>query len=220
MFQQQTSFRFGARGPECDEFEVLERSRSEKGKLRHTTAIRPGGHLTDRRKGDKLMQTKLRTLAFVVVASLLWISPTSAESQWAKAKSFRVKYIGTASWYGEQHQGLKMANGKRFDRHKLTAASWYFPLGTTIRVVNVKNGESVVVTITDRGPNLRLNRILDLSEAAAIRLNYRKEGLTSVFLYPVTQFETQSARFDSALIWPPVRRPAGVLEAEVLVTPN
>lgn len=170
------------------------------------------------------MQTKLRALAFVVVASLLWISPTSAESQRAKvqgkAKSFRVKYIGTASWYGEQHQGRKMANGHPFDRRKLTAASWYFPLGTAIRVVNVRNGESVMVTITDRGPNLRLNRILDLSEAAAIRLNYRKEGLTSVFLYPVAKFETESARFDSPLIWPPVRRPAGVFEAKVFVTPN
>ena len=170
------------------------------------------------------MQTKLRVIGFLVVASLLWISPTSAESQRAqlqnKAKSFKVKYIGTASWYGEQHQGRKMANGKRFDRRKLTAASWYFPLGTTIRVVNVKNGDSVVVTITDRGPNLRLHRILDLSEAAAERLNYRKEGLTQVFLYPVTSFETESARFDSGLIPPPARTTAGVFEARAFVTPN
>ena len=49
--------------------------------------------------------------------------------------------------------GRKMANGKRFDRHKLTAASWYFPLGTTVRVENVKTGESVVVTIT--GPRTK-----------------------------------------------------------------
>ena len=145
------------------------------------------------------MQTKLRVIGLVVVASLLWISPTSAVSQRAKsqdkAKKFKTQYIGTASWYGEQHQGRKMANGKRFDRHKLTAASWYFPLGTTIRVVNVKNGESVVVTITDRGPNLRLHRILDLSEAAAQRLDYVGQGLTPVFLYPLPSFETQGRRF-------------------------
>src|SRR5580692_2999321 len=112
------------------------------------------------------MQTKLRNIGFAVVASLLSIIPMFAGSQGAKVQSkhkdLKTRYVGTASWYGAQHQGRKMANGKRFDRRKLTAASWYFPLGTKIRVVNVKNGESVVVTVTDRGPNLRLHRILDL----------------------------------------------------------
>jgi rare lipoprotein A len=150
------------------------------------------------------MQTKLRLAVFAVVASLLWISPTSAVSQRAKvkgkAKKATTQYIGTASWYGADRQGRKMANGQRFDRHKFTAASWYFPLGTTIRVVNVENGESVVVTITDRGPNLRLHRLLDLSEAAADRLGYLGKGLTPVFLYPLTTFETNAASFDSGLI--------------------
>jgi rare lipoprotein A len=113
------------------------------------------------------MQTKLRALGLVVVASLLWTSPTSAATRRATvqkvSKKFKVHYIGTASWYGKRHQGRKMANGQRFDRRKLTAASWYFPLGTPIRVLNVRNGQSVMVTITDRGPNLRLHRILDLS---------------------------------------------------------
>src|SRR5579864_4812232 len=169
------------------------------------------------------MQTKLRVIGLVVVASLLWISPTSAVSQRAKsqdkAKKFKTQYIGTASWYGEKHQGRKMANGKRFDRHKLTAASWYFPLGTTIRVVNVKNGESVVVTITDRGPNLRLHRILDLSEAAAQRLDYVGQGLTPVFLYPVPSFETKAAGFDSGLTRTPASQGPGELEAKAIAVP-
>src|ERR1700674_3235412 len=164
------------------------------------------------------MQTKLRVLGFGVVASLLWISPTSAVSQRAKvqdkAKKSKTQYIGTASWYGEQHQGRKMANGQRFDRHKLTAASWYFPLGTTIRVVNVKTGESVVVTITDRGPNLRLHRILDLSEAAAERLGYVGQGLTPVFLYPVPSFDTKAAGFNSGLPQTPASQVHGELEAK------
>ena len=95
-----------------------------------------------------------------------------------------------------------MANGKRFDRHKLTAASWYFPLGTTIRVVNIRNGESVIVTITDRGPNFRLHRLIDLSEAAAERLDYVGQGLTPVVLYPVASFSTQPAALDSHLVEP------------------
>lgn len=147
------------------------------------------------------MQTKLRVLGLVVVASLLWITPMSAVSQRAKvqvhAKKMKVQYIGLASWYGAQHQGRKMANGQRFDRYKYTAASWYFPLGTVVRVVNLKNGESVEVTITDRGPNLRLHRVLDLSEAAADLLGYVDDGLTPVFLYPVSSFETTAASFGS-----------------------
>lgn len=76
-----------------------------------------------------------------------------------------------------------MANGQRFDRTKLTAASWDFPLGAVVRVVNVKNGDSVVVTITDRGPKQALHRIIDLSEAAANRLDYLDQGITQVLLY-------------------------------------
>jgi rare lipoprotein A len=95
-----------------------------------------------------------------------------------------------------------MANGKRFDMHKLTAASWYFPLGTPIRVVNVMNGKSVVVTVTDRGPNLRLHRIVDLSEAAATNLDYVGKGLTPVFLYPLVSVQTAPATFDSSLVAP------------------
>jgi rare lipoprotein A len=150
--------------------------------------------------------TKLRILGLLVVANVMWTYSTSAAPMKANAvkaaKTLKLRYVGTASWYGIQHQGLKMANGKRFDRHKLTAASWYFPLGTQIRVVNIKNGESVVVTITDRGPNLRLNRIIDLSEAAAERLDYVGKGLTPVVLYPVASLTTQPAALDSHLVEP------------------
>jgi rare lipoprotein A len=169
------------------------------------------------------MQTKLRVIGFVIVASLLGNAPISAASQGAKAqtkaKKLKIQYIGTASWYGEQRQGKKMANGKPFDRHKLTAASWYFPLGTKVRVVSVKTGESVVVTITDRGPNLRLHRILDLSEAAAQRLDYVGQGLTSVFLYPVPPFETKAASFDSGLIETPAAKNPGDLVAKATAVP-
>jgi rare lipoprotein A (peptidoglycan hydrolase) len=170
------------------------------------------------------MQTKLRVLSLAVVASLLWINPMFAVAQRTKAKSkakiLKTRYIGTASWYGAKHQGRKMANGQRFDRHKLTAASWYFPLGTKIRVVNVKNGESVVVTITDRGPNFRLHRILDLSQAAAERLGYVGEGLAPVFLYPVPPFETKAADFDSGLVVPPASQGPSDLVAKTMAVPK
>ncbi len=83
---------------------------------------------------------------------------------------------GVASWYGEEHRGKFMANGKRFNPDKLTAASWFYPLGTKVRVSlasPAKPRRSVVVTITDRGPSkelVRNGRIIDLSHATFKRL--------------------------------------------------
>lgn len=142
------------------------------------------------------MQTILRVFGLLIVASLLWTPSTSAAPIKHRAT---MQYMGTASWYGQDRQGRKMANGQRFDCHKLTAASWYFPFGTELRVLNIKNGESVVVTITDRGPNLRLHRILDLSSAAADQLDYLGEGLTAVFVYPVIFFNLESTTFNIQL---------------------
>src|SRR5712691_4368898 len=68
---------------------------------------------------------------------------------------------GFASWYGEAHRGKLMANGKRFDPDKLTAASWFYPLGTKVRVSlesSSPGSRTVLVTITDRGPATDLVR--------------------------------------------------------------
>jgi rare lipoprotein A len=94
--------------------------------------------------------------------------------------------VGMASWYGEEHRGKLMANGKRFNPDKYTAASWYYPLGTKVRVSLAASGErsrSVLVTITDRGPSLDLvhdGRIIDLSHAPFKRLAPPGMGLVAV----------------------------------------
>ena len=149
------------------------------------------------------MQTKLRMAVTIFAASLLSASMISAASRTQSAgATLKVHSVGIASWYGIQHQGLKMANGKRFDRRKLTAASWYVPLGTVLRVVNLENGRSVTVTVTDRGPNFSLHRVLDLSEAAARQLGYVEKGLTSVLISPVLSYEPQHAALHSVLVEP------------------
>lgn len=92
--------------------------------------------------------------------------------------------VGYASFYGEELRGSLMANGIPFDPDRLTAASWFYPFGTQIRVEH--ENRSVVVTITDRGPALRLvrqGRIIDLSEAAFDRLAATPQGLIYVRLY-------------------------------------
>lgn len=88
--------------------------------------------------------------------------------------------IGKASWYGYECAKKKMANGKRFNPKFLTAASYFWPLGTHVEVTNLRNGKSVDVTITDRGPAKRLGRLIDLSECAAKVLGYHDSGLTFV----------------------------------------
>ena len=84
-----------------------------------------------------------------------------------------------------------MANGKRFDPDKFTAASWYYPLGTKVRVTlasPAKSQRSVLVTITDRGPAKELvrdGRIIDLSHAPFKSLAPPHLGLVAVNVQPV-----------------------------------
>lgn len=75
-----------------------------------------------------------------------------------------------ASWYGSQFHGRKTASGERFNMHALTAAHKTLPLGTHLRVTNVRTGQSVVVRVNDRGPFVR-GRDIDLSKAAAQAIN-------------------------------------------------
>jgi rare lipoprotein A len=94
-----------------------------------------------------------------------------------------------ASWYGEAHRGKLMANGKKFDPDRMTAASWFYSLGTKVRVTSDSNRRrSVVVTITDRGPAwdlVRGGRLIDLSHAAFRHLAAPNAGLVGVQLEPV-----------------------------------
>lgn len=73
--------------------------------------------------------------------------------------------VGTASWYGPGFQGRKTASGQRFNTHAMTAAHKSLAFGSKVRVTNLNNGKTVLVTITDRGPYVR-GRIIDLSQAA------------------------------------------------------
>jgi rare lipoprotein A len=96
----------------------------------------------------------------------------------SKSKAYQV---GTASWYGEQFQGKPTASGELFDMRDFTAAHPRLPLGTFVKVTNLKNGKAVVVRINDRGPVID-GRIIDLSYNAARALGFRERGLQTVRL--------------------------------------
>ena len=86
---------------------------------------------------------------------------------------------GRASWYGSYFQGKRTSSGERYNRHAYTCAHKTLPFGTRLRVTNVKNGKSVIVRVSDRGP-FRHQRILDLSEAAAHPLGIVDCGAATV----------------------------------------
>lgn len=89
--------------------------------------------------------------------------------------------FGIASWYGKKFHGRITTSGEKYDMYKLTAAHRTLPFGTLVRVTNVKNGKSVIVKINDRGPWI-LDRVIDLSYAAAEKIGMVEDGVTRVRL--------------------------------------
>jgi len=89
--------------------------------------------------------------------------------------------IGTASWYGEYFVGKPTASGEDFDMYDMTAAHPTLPLGSYVRVTNLRNGRVVVVKVNDRGPVVP-GRIIDLSYGAAKVLQFDQRGLQRVRL--------------------------------------
>lgn len=86
---------------------------------------------------------------------------------------------GPASYYGTELAGNPTASGERFDPAKLTAAHRTLPLGSRVRVTNVRTGASVVVRINDRGP-FHGQRVIDLSHAAARQIGMLRRGTARV----------------------------------------
>jgi len=88
---------------------------------------------------------------------------------------------GLASWYGEGFHGRTTASGEPFDLKALTAAHRTLPIGSRVRVRNLKTGQEVVVRINDRGPHIG-GRIIDLSRAAAAQIGLLGSGVAPVAL--------------------------------------
>lgn len=90
-------------------------------------------------------------------------------------------WYGNASWYGRRFHGRKTSNGEKYNKRDLTAAHKYLPFNTRVLVTNLKNNKSVIVRINDRGPFVD-NRIIDLSEGAAKKIDLKKQGIAYIKL--------------------------------------
>jgi rare lipoprotein A len=108
---------------------------------------------------------------------------SSVQTQPEVRKQVKTKpyQVGTASWYGENFQGKPTASGEPYEMHNMTAASLTLPMGSFVKVTNLRNGKAVVVRINDRGPVVP-GRIIDLSYGAAQALQFKARGLQRVRL--------------------------------------
>jgi rare lipoprotein A len=88
---------------------------------------------------------------------------------------------GMASWYGAPFHNRRGSNGEVYDMNAMTAAHRTLPLGSIVRVTNVKTGHAAVVRITDRGPFVE-GRVLDLSLTAAKAVDVYQPGVAKVRL--------------------------------------
>jgi len=126
----------------------------------------------------------LRLILFMVAFPALLMtdafSQTSHKRDSIKKKkpAPRILY-GTASYYADKFNGRKTANDEIFSQKKMTAACNVLPMGTWIKVTNLKNKKSVIVRTNDR-LHPRMKRIVDLSRIAAQKLGYIGLGLVRV----------------------------------------
>ncbi len=107
------------------------------------------------------------------------------------------KERGVASWYGKKFHGNLTSMREEYDMYAMTAAHKTLPLPSYVRVRNLRNNKSIVVRVNDRGPFVH-NRIIDLSYAAAQRLDMVRDGTSLV--------EVEAISFDD----PPGDRPTRV----------
>jgi len=87
--------------------------------------------------------------------------------------------VGYASFYADKFIGKKTANGDVFSQDRLTCAHNTYPFGSKVRVTNLKNGKTVILKVNDRLHH-RNPRLVDLTRAAASKLDFRETGITKV----------------------------------------
>lgn len=123
------------------------------------------------------MRKTFFTYSIILVFSLGRLAAQENQKLQVATKTPKILY-GTASFYANKFEGRETANGEIFSQKKLTAACNVLPLGTWVRVTNLRNGRVVTVKINDR-LHFRMKRVVDLSRAAALLLHHT-DGLIKV----------------------------------------
>lgn len=133
---------------------------------------------------------KTNIILALIIVGIIGCGPSIAYGDYVKSDGMSRKeieaiknhprvQIGVASYYGSKFHKKRTANGEIFNMYKVSAAHKTLPLGTKVRVINLKNGRSLNMTINDRGPYVK-GRVIDLSYKAAQKLGFVNQGTTKV----------------------------------------
>src|SRR4029077_16963919 len=157
-------------------------------------------------------------LAFLIVGLGAAQGPNISEAKPAPVSSVQAKsevrkqvgktkpyQVGTASWYGQNFEGKPTASGEPYDMYDMTAAHLTLPMGSYVKVTNLRNGKAVIVRVNDRGPIVP-GRIIDLSYGAAQALQFRHKGLQRVRLDLVNPRDQKAPYQTIAYNHPPVEK--------------
>lgn len=141
---------------------------------------------------------KLTTIVGIVVSFLLLCGIAEARRNRVPTKAAMRVETGVASYYTTD-EGYQTASGRRLNDNALTAAHKSLPFGTKVRVTNLKNGKSVVVVITDRGPYVG-GRPIDLTKAGFRQIASISQGLVRVKVEPLPIIEQSDTQLEDLLI--------------------
>ncbi len=145
----------------------------------------PRGRNASKKKSGLIAGVAILTISMMAAAGT---APAPNDSHNSKPKHWYE--IGKASWYGSHFQGKKTANGEPFDMNSLTCAHRNLPLGSWVKVTNLRNRKSIFVRVNDRGP-MPADRIIDLSYATAQAVGI--QGLGKVKLEVLHNCDTEMA---------------------------
>ncbi len=129
----------------------------------------------------KLHTRKINKSAMLALASLVLVTSCATD-----LRDYKDPYVvksteeGKASWYSvKTNYGTRTASGQKLCNNAPTAAHKTLPMGTKVRVINLANNKSEVVTINDRGP-YKKGRVIDVTIGTAEKLGFVKNGIAPV----------------------------------------
>lgn len=125
---------------------------------------------------------------------------------------------GGASWYGNKFHGRRTASGELYSMFGLTAAHKTLPIPSYVRVRNVRNGKEVIVRVNDRGP-FHPGRVIDLSYAAAAKLDIVNHGVGQVEIARLTFDEIRTGAWQRGTVLDPASDPTRVASSSAPASP-
>ena len=143
-------------------------------------------HSLDRSRLGNVVQSRHHTVLHIrkQKAQPVNYQTSTAAAKFLSADKQRTVKRGIASWYGPGFHGKKTATGEIFDMFALSAAHKTLPIPSYAQITNLENQRTVIVRVNDRGPFVG-NRVLDLSYAAAKKLDMDECGLGKVEIKPI-----------------------------------